>query len=508
MNADVIIVGLGPTGAALAGLLAKRGVRVLGVEKSHDVFPQPRAAHIDHTGLRTVQELGCLDAVLPPMIRNKSLDLVNAEHELLSRLDASQSSVSGLPTSVYFYQPHFDRVLRDTVSAMPGVETRFGEEMVGFTQGADGVKVRTAASDGRETTYRARWLVGCDGAWSPVREAMGSQLESLDFDERWLVLDLIIKGDVEELPIDRVVQVCDPARPHLTTPISKGRQRFEFMLLEGEDPDVVQQPDSIARLLSSWMTPENYEIERRAIYTFHGLVARNWRAGRVLIGGDAAHQMPPFLGQGMCSGLRDAANLAWKLAGVINETLPEWVLDTYEPERSPHVKKITEAAIGFGRLVCMTDPQEAAARDRRLLASGQDASEQAAFQLPRLAPGPLVLEGGGGMFIQPEHDGSMLDDVVGTGFLVLARHQSALGHSAAWWKERLGATVLALDVIENAALLAWMDRFSIDVAVIRPDRYVLVTGKSLNEITARMQRIVDGQPGSMDGARDAAMMVS
>lgn len=509
MNADVIITGLGPAGAALCGLLARRGVKVIGLEKSRDVFPLPRAAHVDHTGLRTVQELGCLDALLPQVIRNQSLDLVNAGHELLLRVDASQPSVSGLPTSVYFYQPDFDQALRQAITAMPGVEARFGTEMTGFTQDAEGVSVQTRDDQGRDAVLRARWLVGCDGAWSPVREAIGSRLDSLNFDERWLVLDIDLKAEMPALPADRVVQVCDPARPHLTTPISKGRQRFEFMLLEGDDPEAIQQPESVARLLASWLAPESYSVARRAIYTFHGLVADRWRVGRVLIAGDAAHMMPPFLGQGMCSGLRDTANLAWKLAAVVRDGAPVALLDTYQAERSPHVKRITEAAIDFGRLVCMTDPAAASARDRRLLAADPDERERLSFQLPRLEPGPLVLDGGGGLFIQPEIDGRLLDDLVGPRFLVLARDDAALGASAGWWRG-IGAQVTTLAALNDPACARWMDRFEAGVVVVRPDRYVLGTGGTLDAITAKVQSLLASEtrapgqaPNSVSARRGA-----
>ncbi len=243
METEVVIIGCGPTGATLGGLLAKRGVRVTVIEKSLDVFPQPRAAHIDHTGLRTMQELGFLDAILPAMVHNQSLDLVNHEHELLMRLPAGQKSVSGLPSSVYFYQPDLDRTLRSTIASIPGLDLRLGHEMLSFAQDGQGVRVNIQGPH-ELYTLRTQWLVGCDGSWSPVREAMGSKLSSLGFDERWLVLDLQLQGPHERLPVDRVVQVCDPHRPHLTTPISTGRQRFEFMLLHGDDPDTMTSQDS------------------------------------------------------------------------------------------------------------------------------------------------------------------------------------------------------------------------------------------------------------------------
>jgi 3-(3-hydroxy-phenyl)propionate hydroxylase len=504
MDTDVVIVGFGPTGAALAGMLAQRGVRVTILEKSPEVFSQPRAAHIDHTGLRTLQELGCLQAVLPPMIRNQSLDLVNHDHELLLRLPAGQESVSGLPTSVYFYQPELDRTLRDAVSAMPLVDVQLGHEMTAFDSTEGGVVVDYATLDGHKGSVSGRWLVGCDGSWSPVREAMGSKLASLNFDERWLVLDLKLSQVPPGLPTDRVVQVCDPDRPHLTTPISANRQRFEFMLMPGDSPVSIVQPESVAALLASWLPNDSYVIERSAIYTFHGLIAERWRNGRVLIAGDAAHQMPPFLGQGMCSGLRDATNLAWKLASIVTDGANEAILDTYEAERSPHVRRIIEAAIGFGELVCITDHAEAAARDRRLLVDKQTPDILAKFALPKLTPGPLVRHGGGALFVQPDIEGVRLDDLVGARFLVVSRTAADLGQKAKWWSDEIGAHLITLDETPNEALMRWMKRFGANVVVVRPDRYVMATGTSLDSITEDVEMVLRGPSARSHKSKNTA----
>ena len=198
------------------------------------------------------------------------------------------------------------------------------------------------------------------------------------------------------------------------------------MLLPGEDPEHIKQPHVIEGLLNSWMPAGAYRIERAAVYTFHGLVAERWRSGRVLIAGDAAHQTPPFLGQGMCAGIRDAANLAWKLARVINRGAPDALLDTYERERSPHAVKVINAAIRIGKVICELDPQKAAERDRMLRANSSEMREGLSFTLPRLDPGPLVLNGGGSLFVQTTIGKSRLDDIVGPRFLVLCRTHTAL----------------------------------------------------------------------------------
>jgi 3-(3-hydroxy-phenyl)propionate hydroxylase len=486
IEADVAIVGFGPVGATLAGLLGRRGLSVVVVERETGVFKLPRAAHIDHTGLRTLQELDSLDALLPAMRPNPGLDFVSASGELLMRVDGGRSSVSGLPASMYFHQPGFDAQLRDAATAQPSVQALLGTEAVGLDASDDGVVVRARGPNGDEVLVCAGFAIGCDGSWSPVREWSGMTLEDLRFEERWLVVDLLLSEPVPTLA-EHAVCACDPARPLYSIPMPARRHRFEFMLLDGEDDATMLQPPNVARLLEPWVDPAVVDIERSAVYTFHGLVADQWRAGRVLIAGDAAHQMPPFLGQGMCSGIRDAANLAWKLDHVVRSGAPLELLDTYQLERRPHVRSIIESAVAFGRLICVVDPVEAEARDQRLLNDPRPPTARVPFLLPSIAPGPLVRSGGGELFIQPaSRDGSpRLDDIVGQRFLIVGRTTAALGSSAVWWAESLGALVTTLDALDDTGGLVrrWMDQRKADVVVVRPDRCVLAAGAALDPVT-------------------------
>jgi 3-(3-hydroxy-phenyl)propionate hydroxylase len=499
MDADVAVIGFGPVGAVAAGLLGKLGLRVLVIEKDGTVFPLPRAAHVDHTGLRTIQELGCLDEVLPKMIRNTRLDLIDADRRILARIPADQESVSGLPTSVYFYQPEFDAALRRAASAFPNVNVRLNAEMTGLVAQADDVVIRFRTRSGKNESARVGWVLGCDGAWSPVRDLLNIKLESMNFDEQWLVLDLRIEIPQSCLPADHVVEVCDPARPYLSTPISANRQRFEFMLLPGENPEHMKQPHVIRNLLQSWISADAYRIERAAVYTFHGLVAERWRSGRVFIAGDAAHQTPPFLGQGMCTGIRDVANLAWKLAHVIQRGAPCALLDTYEFERRPHAVKVINAAIRIGKVICELDPRMAAERNSLLRANNSQMREDLSFTLPRLESGPLIVNGGGSLFVQPVVDGRRFDDIIGPRFLVLGRSAAAFGTTVDWWVDELGAYVAQLQDFDDTALNQWFARYKAEVAVVRPDRYVLGTANNLDKITdaVKTQFTGDSRRGSI-----------
>jgi len=503
LDADVVVVGLGPVGSTLAALLGRRGVRVVAVDRDPNVFVLPRAAHIDHVGLRTLQELGILDDLLPEMIPNPGLDFVTADRRLLMRVPGDQPSWSGLPASMYFHQPGVDRALRAAAAATAGVEVLLGAEMVGLDDLGDAVEVHLKGRG----SLRASWVVGCDGAWSPVREAAGLQLEDLGFDERWLVVDLLLRDSHADLP-RHAVHVCDPARPHTTIPMPGARYRFELQLADDEAAAEAIRAQNVARLLTGYLRPEDAEVERAAVYTFHGLVAHAWRQGRVFIAGDAAHQMPPFLGQGMCSGLRDAANLAWKLAHVVRRDGPHTLLDSYESERRPHVRAITQAVIDFGALICARDPAEVDERDRRLLADPRPPERRVPFRLPSLHHGPLVLDGGGQLFIQPPIDGGgpRLDDVIGTRFLVLGRNADALGSCSTWWRDRAGALVATVDDLApwTAELGSWLDVRDAQFAVVRPDHYTLAVGSDLDSVTNHVAPLLVNSAAMAAAARREA----
>jgi 3-(3-hydroxy-phenyl)propionate hydroxylase len=491
---DVLVVGFGPVGAALAGLLGRRGLDVLVLERDFEVFPLPRAAHVDHTGLRTWQELGVLDRLLPGMQANRGLDFLTSRGELLARIPSDQPNSSGLPTSMYFFQPVLDATVRAAVAAMPSVRVRLGTEVTDTVSAGDHVRVSAAGPGGEPQEITAKWLVACDGAGSRVRDQAGFSVEDLHFDEPWLVVDLVLdKGGDES---GRAVCLCDPSRPTYSIPMPARRHRFEFRLMDEDDPARMLRTERIEELVTPWFPDLPFKVERAAIYAFHGLVARNWRRQRVLLAGDAAHQMPPFLGQGMCSGLRDAANLAWKLDLVLRRGAPEELLDSYEAERRAHVRSVAEAAVRIGRLICTVDAVAAAERDRRMLSAAKPPSQRIGFALPALLPGALIQENGGDLFVQPGGADVRLDDAIGSRFAVLARSASLLGPGPAdWWRDQLGAfvaTAAQLAAPNAAGVLAWLDSRDSDVVVVRPDRYVLWAGSDLEAVTGKISGLLGG----------------
>jgi 3-(3-hydroxy-phenyl)propionate hydroxylase len=444
---------------------------VVVLERDAEVFPLPRAVQIDHEGLRILQEIGCADEILAHSVLNDGLDFLTADRRTLMSATVPPLAPTGWPSSVFFHQPTFESVLRSTVEA-GGVEVRLGSGVEAVDQDDEGVEVRLA--DGG--TLRARFVVGCDGARSMTRKAIGTGLVDTGFEESWLVVDLVVTGDVPGLPT-RCLQICDPARPHTRVPMPEPRFRFEFMLLPGETEEEIRRVDTIDELMSAWIDPRLVEVERSAVYTFHGLVASTWRDRRVLLAGDAAHQTPPFLGQGMCAGLRDAANLAWKLAAVIVGASPDALLDTYQVEREPHAQAVIDAAVGFGQLICLTDVDAARQRDDALLADYSGESTAPDF-IPALLEGPAIGPGGGRLSPQPRVMGEFLDDRVGTSFLLATTDPlDPASPTARWWSER----AVLLDAASTPVLRELLEGF--EACVIRPDRYVMARG-GVDEVTA------------------------
>lgn len=488
---DVVVVGLGPVGLLLAGLLGRRGLRVLGVERERDIYPLPRAGHLDHTVLRIFREIGCLDEALAGMIANDGMNLVTAAGQVLARLPVNSLTPSGLPPSMHFHQPSLDRVMRKAAQSLPTVELRSLTEVTGFEQDDDEVRLRVTSA-GVTRVVRAAFAVGCDGASSVVRSAAGLELRDYGFEESWVVIDLMLRERTSSLPANTTFG-ADPARPYAAIELPGRRYRFEFMLLPGESPADLTSPEAVRRLISRWLTSGQVEaVERVVSYTFRAATVQDWRRGRVLVAGDAAHLMPPFLGQGMCSGMRDAANLAWKLEHVLRKGAPLGLLDTYAMERGPHVDDVIRTSTRLGQAVCTLDPRAAAERDREMLGGGLPPERRLTFKLGELVPGPLVLDGGGMFMISPDVDGVPLDDLAGQRFLVLARGAEQLDGPAADWWRAFGSVVTTLDELPDSegALRRWMDRRAADVVVVRPDRYVLGAGRSLEAITWPAARLL------------------
>ncbi|MEY2434669.1 MAG: 3-(3-hydroxy-phenyl)propionate hydroxylase [Acidimicrobiaceae bacterium] len=422
---DAVVVGYGPVGAVAAGLLGQAGLRTAVFEATTSVYHLPRAAHLDAEIMRVLHQLEVADDVLPTCAPVKGMHFVNADGDALLRFDMTEGQ------GWMFYQPDLERALRAGIDRNPLVTVHLAHEVLSLDQHDDHVEVTVRdLGDGREHTLQARYLLGADGARSTVRKHTGLPVEDLRFDQPWLVVDTVLRHHVE-LPT-LVQQICDPARPTTFVPMCGARRRWEFMLLPDEVATEMERPERVAELLSPWVARDDVEIVRAVVYTFHAVMAHSWRDRRVFLLGDAAHQMPPFLGQGMCSGVRDAHNLVWKLALVLRRLAGEELLDTYETERSPHVRSIIETAVALGGLLQTTDPEVAAARDAMMLSP--DAPQPERIEMPGLTTG-VILEGGG----------QRVADAGGS-FEVRAQAEPRLPDDlATWWKSIDGRHVASRD---------------------------------------------------------------
>jgi 3-(3-hydroxy-phenyl)propionate hydroxylase len=344
-DADVIVVGMGPVGAALAVLLGRHGIRVIAIDAATEIHAQPRAIALDNEALRILQSVGVRDGELPSV----AIPQVQYHSPVFGRFARIGTArvIDGHPMLVTFFQPDLERLLRARIAALPDVEVGLGVSLMTLVDDGTLVHARLRDADGRQWSARAPFLVGCDGAGSLVRRLLGLEFEGHTFAQDWLIVDAM---DVPN-PIDHIEFICDPRRPtpHMVGP--GGRQRWEFMLHPGEDARAMERPESVRRLLAPWCDVERVRIERTAVYRFHAREARSFSKGRCFLAGDAAHVTPPFAGQGLVAGLRDVANLAWKLAWVVRDRADVRILDSYDAERRPHARKIINLARMLGALV-------------------------------------------------------------------------------------------------------------------------------------------------------------
>jgi len=504
----VVVVGAGPTGLTLANLLARYGVDVLLLERNESTVQEPRAVSIDDESLRTMQAIGVVDEVLPHVVLGYGSDYFSPSGSCFLRVRPTTKDY-GYPKRSAFRQPVFERQLREFFCARARERTRseawFSTELTDLRQEHDLVHLAVRRADGGTGDISARYVAACDGGRSFVREKLGIQMSGSTFRERWLILDL---EETRDLTRDTKV-FCNPARPCLSLPGPDRTRRFEFMLHDGEEEAEVTSPEFTRTLLANH-GEENTPVRRSRVYTFHARMGDRWRDHRIFLAGDAAHLSPPFAGQGMNSGIRDAHNLAWKLAAVLHQMLGPRLLDTYEEERRKHAGEMIQLALRMGTVMMPRGYASAFALQAAFRLLGLVPPARAYFAemkykpKPRFASGFLVQGGHGAasrlvgrLLPQPEVQGArriaLLDGFLGTGFTLLALPQTPVKIfdqlPADLWSplqvERIAVrrarespsssegpvTVVSL-CEEGGAFAAATKEVPPGVLLVRPDRYV------------------------------------
>ncbi len=509
---DVIIAGYGPVGQALALALGRRGHRVAVIEKFTTLYPLPRAAHIDDELVRFTRSLGCPDDVEDWAVPVDRYEWRNAAGDLLFLLEGGPPRM-GCALDYLQHQPDLEERLQVAACTCPGITIQRGWEVVGVDPSADSVTVTArpagraggAAPDEPPRRWRGKYLVGADGANSVVRRAAGIPWLDLGFVSEWLVVDFRVNDPLESHDMPPMGQLLDPARPStLVGRAGRRHMRWEFMVLPGESAADLATPERIWSLIGRWVGPEDGEVIRSTFYAFYGRVARHWRQDRILLAGDAAHLMPPFLGQGLCSGMRDAGNLAWKLDLVLCEAAPDRLLDSYMQERRPHCAEIVAQSVEMGRLMCIVDPAAAEARDQALLAHGV----QGMPPFPILQAGILDAPGGirrapaGTLSIQDEVEiegrRALFDTVAGPGWTLIAWRQAPLiAPRHAELCRRLGIRWFSLGPPGSdwpvtdlrGSYQAWFERLGVAAVLVRPDFYLYGAVDSLDDLPDLLDRL-------------------
>ncbi|XVQ07395.1 bifunctional 3-(3-hydroxy-phenyl)propionate/3-hydroxycinnamic acid hydroxylase [Spirillospora sp. CA-255316] len=478
---DVGIVGYGPAGLAAASLLGAKGHRVVVFERHPGLYGLPRLTHIDGETARILQSAADVDHALRDAHILESYEFRDASGEPLLTLPW-KGAQAGHPAHISMFQPDIEDAMDARVGELGNVHVRKATSVTGVDVRDDGVHVEIQASDGTAQSVKAAYLVAADGANSTVREAVGITRTDHGLNERWLNIDTLARRALPER-LSHTAVYLDPARPYMFMPIGQKRQRFEFQALPHETLDELEDPARAWRWLEEThgLGPDDVEIIRQVLYPIRALTADSWSAGnRVFLVGDAAHTMPPTMGQGACSAMRDSANLAWKLDLVLREVVPDDFLATYELERRPHAEAVVAMSVRAGHLIYETDRAITEPRDAALRQGNA----------PALPPFPTIVDGtvAGAEYapsgtVAPQgrvaaRDGrrGRFDDVFGHGFRVVTRGHVALSPRSQAVLAALGATTHAMGGADSSAFDPVDDVYpryfadnAIDLVVVRPD---------------------------------------
>lgn len=473
----------------MANLLGICGVSTIVFEREDAAYHLPRAVHFDDEVMRILQTIGVADEMAKLVHVNPGMQFVDADGRLLlSWPRPPEVSSQGWHPSYRFHQPDLERLLRKAISRFDCVKVRTRCEVVDIQDESGEIKLQVAdLKTGHTETISTTFVVGCDGARSSVRDTIGAGLEDYGFHERWLVVDVLLKKPKPELG-DFSIQHCDASRPATYVRGTGNRRRWEITTRSDETDVDLTSTQGTWQLLSRWLSPDEADIERTAVYTFHSCIADQWRKQQVIIAGDAAHQTPPFMGQGLCAGIRDAANLAWKLAtNTLSANAPDDLLDTYQSERHQHVRAYIETAVKLGHLINMKDP-------KRALESATISSSGSSSKMSSLAP---TLGNGLGAG-DPDHhrkltpqlklNGGSMDDLSGYRFALIC-DQALLTEAAINITQLRKAGLYVAHPEDEPAVQAYLSALATRAVLIRPDRYIFGTCTTADKLQVMLEDV-------------------
>jgi len=533
-DADVVIVGGGPVGVISANLMGVYGVRTLVLERSPEILDYPRAVGIDDEAMRVLQAGGIAEAVMRDTISNVPMRMYTADRRCFAHILPATKEYGWFRRNI-FSQPLAEKALRAGLERFPHVTLQVGTELQGFDQDEAGVTLTVAGPDGAVRSVRTRYLIGADGGRSTVRELLQMPFDGKTHPRKWVVIEC----DNDPLDAPFTALHCEPARPYVSLRLPYRLRRWEFLLFPGEDDEQMLRPEKVQDLLRPHVPdPARLNIIRARVYTHNSRVARHFRRGRVFLAGDAAHLTPPWIGQGLNAGIRDGANLAWKIAGVVRGVMSEAVLDTYQSERHGHAKAMIDLADQVGAIFALRSRPLAWLRDRLLLSMRvipriNDWVLQMRFKpMPRYGAGDVVVPGAAGlagqrvgrMMIQPQvelPDGTAVrfDDACGPWFAVVGWQRDPQCHLPEETRKRwralgarfvmavrarsadgpgvpieTGTDTVVIQDIENL-LSPWFSSAHTDMLVMRPDRYIAILCDAA-ELAAQSKHFLDrfGQP--------------
>ncbi len=536
LDADVIIVGAGPTGLVLANLLGQYGVHTILLERNATTVKEPRAVSIDDESLRSIQAIG-LDAKLTPLLASGYGSHYKGPDGSVFAIVEPTSREFGFEKRNAFQQPDLEAILRDGLSRFSSLDVRFSCNVSSVLQSGAGVVLSYTDKAGKAFDLTSRYLVGADGARSFVRKSLGIELGGSSFEQRWLIIDLFRTEN-----LFRHTEVfCDPKRPAITLPGPHGTRRYEFMLRADESEEHATSEAFARSLLASVGPDGDAPLRRIKSYLFHARVAQSWRCGLIFLAGDAAHLSPPFAGQGMNSGIRDAHNLAWKLASAVRHKVSEQFLDSYQVERLPHARAMIDLALSMGAVMMPSSRARAVAtrigfRALSLCPPVRNYVSQMRYKpQPRFHAGLMWPDGRGRrsivgrLFPQPDVEnvaGERLrfDDALGTGPVIVLFGERPASITNERHLEHIlssGARVVVLTpdwinpcearfpVYRDASRrLANMRDYLDHAILLRPDRYVAAAVPlhrigSLKDAVGQMIGLADGRHDSNLYGNDA-----